>query len=105
MIVKYTDVPMLDTSAVYIEEKDELVIFALNRDQNESLALECDVRGFEGFKVVEHIVMHHDDVKATNTEANPYNVVPNNNGNAKVDEGILTASLSNLSWNVIRLAK
>lgn len=101
----YTDVDMLDTAVVFNEEKEELVIFALNRDLNESLDLECDVRGFEDYKVVEHIVMHNNDLKATNTEANPNNVVPESNGNAKVDNGIIRASLSNLSWNVIKLAK
>ena len=101
----YTDVDMLDTAVVFNEEKEELVIFALNRDLNETLDLECDVRGFEEYKVVEHIVMHNDDLKATNTEANPNNVVPESNGNAKVDNGIIRASLSNLSWNVIKLAK
>ncbi len=101
----YTDVDMLDVAAVFNEEKDELVIFALNRDLNETLDMECDVRGFEDYKVVEHIVMHNDDLKATNTESNPNNVVPKNNGNSKLDNGIIRATLSNLSWNVIRLAK
>ncbi len=101
----FTDVPMLDSAAVLNEEKNELVIFALNRDLNESLELQCDVRGFEDYKVIEHVVMHNKDVKATNTEQNPNNIIPNNNGNAQIDDGILTANLSNLSWNVIRLAK
>ena len=49
--------------------------------------------------------MHNDDVNACNTETNPFNVVPDNNGNAEIDKGILTAKLDKLSWNVIRLAK
>lgn len=101
----FTDVPMLDAAAVLNDEKDELVIFALNKDLNETLDLECDIRGFENYKLVEHIVMHNDDVNATNTETNPFNIVPDNNGNAKIDNDILTASLTNLSWNVIRLKK
>lgn len=101
----FTDVPMLDGAAVLNDEKDELVIFALNRDLKESLILECDVRGFEGYKVIDHIVMHNNDTKATNTEINPYNVLPDKSENAKIDDGILTTTLSNLSWNVIRLAK
>ena len=101
----FTDVPMLDVAAVLNDKKDELVIFALNKDLNETLDLECDIRGFEDYKLVEHIVMHSDDVNATNTESNPFNIVPDNNGNAKTDKGILTANLTMLSWNVIRLAK
>lgn len=101
----YTDVPVLDSAAVYNEEKDQLTIFALNKDMTDNLSFECDVRSFADYKVVEHIVLHHDDVNAVNTEANPFNVTPNKMGNAKVDDGILTAELKNLSWNVIRLAK
>jgi alpha-N-arabinofuranosidase len=101
----YTDVPVLEAAAVFNEEKDELTIFALNKDMKDTLSLECDVRNFEGYRVVEHIVLHNDDVNAVNTEANPFNVKPNNNGDAKIAEGIVTANLSRLSWNVIRLAK
>ncbi|MDP4088326.1 MAG: alpha-N-arabinofuranosidase [Bacillota bacterium] len=101
----YTDVPVLEAAAVFNEEKDEVTIFALNKDMNDTLSLECDVRNFEGYRVVEHIVLHNDDVDAVNTEANPFNVVPNNNGDAKIEGGIVTANLSSLSWNVIRLAK
>ena len=71
----------------------------------DTLSLECDVRNFEGYRVVEHIVLHNDNVDAVNTETNPFNVIPNKSGDAKVTSGILTANLSNLSWNVIRLAK
>jgi alpha-N-arabinofuranosidase len=101
----YTDVPVLEAAAVFNEEKDELTIFALNKDMTDTLSFECDVRNFEGYKVVEHIVMHNDDVDAVNTEANPFNVIPNNSGDAKITDGIVTANLSKLSWNVIRLAK
>ncbi len=101
----YTDVPALESAAVYNEEKDELTIFALNRDMEDSLSFECDVRHFEDYKVVEHIVMHHNDVKAVNTEADPFQVTPNKGGDAQVENGMLHANLKNLSWNVIRLAK
>lgn len=101
----YTDVPVLEAAAVFNEEQEEVTIFALNKDMEDTLTLECDVRSFEGYRVVEHIVMHHDDVDAVNTEANPFNIVPNKNGDATVSDGKLTANLSNLSWNVIRLAK
>lgn len=101
----FNDVPVLESAAVYNEEKEELTIFAINKDMTDDLALECDLRNFPGYKVVEHIVLKHNDVKAVNTEMNPFNVVPNRNGDAKVDDGIVTTKLQSLSWNVIRLAK
>jgi alpha-N-arabinofuranosidase len=102
---EYTDVPVLEATAVFNEEKDELTIFALNKDMNDSLEFEVDVRHFEGYRVVEHIVLEHDDVYAANTELNPFNVKPNDSGNAKITDGKLISNLSKLSWNVIRLAK
>ncbi len=101
----FTDVPVLETTAVFNEEKEELVIFALNRDMSEELKLECDLRDFDGYKVIEHIVLENEDVKAVNTESDPYNVAPHNKGNAALNNGILVSGLSKLSWNVIRLAK
>ncbi|AIQ20374.1 alpha-N-arabinofuranosidase [Paenibacillus sp. FSL H7-0357] len=99
----YTDVPLLDSAVVWNEAEGELVIFALNRSLQESLLLECDVRGFLNYRVEEHLVLEHDDVKAVNTVSDPYAVAPHSRGESSVSEGRLTAVLSRLSWNVIRL--
>ncbi|TBL81699.1 alpha-N-arabinofuranosidase [Paenibacillus thalictri] len=101
----FTDVPLLDSVAVYSEEREELTIFAVNRDMQEALLLEGDLRQFEGYRLVEHIVLAHDDLKAVNTELAPDNVKPSSDGNAELEDGKLTARLGKLSWNVIRLAK
>ncbi len=101
----FTDVPYLESIAVYNEEKEELAIFAVNRDLEQSLLLECDIRNFTGYRVVEHSVLEHADVKARNTRDNPNNVKPHNRGDAEARDGFVTASLPRLSWNVIRLAK
>ncbi|MEK3888220.1 arabinosylfuranosidase ArfA [Bacillus sp. FSL K6-3431] len=100
----FTDVPMLDTTAVYNEEKEELTIFAVNRDLEDSLLLECDIRNFEEYKVVEHIVLENDDLKKVNS-AHVQAVAPHNSGNAENDNGLVAATLPKLSWNVIRLKK
>lgn len=99
----YTDVPMLDAALVFREEDEELVIFALNKSLDESLLLECDVRSFEGYRVTEHVVLEHEDVKAVNTAAHPDEVVPRSGGDAALEAGVLTACLPRLSWNMIRL--
>jgi alpha-L-arabinofuranosidase len=102
---EFTDVPYLESTAIFNEEKEELTIFAVNRDTEDSLTLEGDIRNFEGYRVVEHIVLENDNLYAVNTESNPNNVVPHKGGNAEVKDGYLSAQLSKLSWNVIRLAK
>jgi alpha-N-arabinofuranosidase len=101
----FTDVPYLESVAVYREETEELTVFAVNRSQNDALLLECDIRGFEGYAVLEHIVLEHENIKATNTAESPRQVEPHRSGKAFVTDGILTAPLNKLSWNVIRLKK
>jgi alpha-N-arabinofuranosidase len=101
---QFTDVPFLESAAVYNEEKEELTIFAVNRNLEEELALEADLRSFSGYRVVEHIVLENSDLKAVNT-SNREAVKPHSNGNAEIDGGIVNAVLSKQSWNVIRLKK
>jgi alpha-N-arabinofuranosidase len=67
--------------------------------------LNADLRGFGDLKIAEHIVLHHDDVKAINTEANPDNVAPTAGNGGTIDGGQLEVKLPSLSWNVIRLVK
>ncbi|WMJ15585.1 alpha-N-arabinofuranosidase [Geobacillus proteiniphilus] len=100
----FTDVPYLESIAVYNEEKEEVTIFAVNRDMEDALLLECDVRSFEDYRVIEHIVLEHDNVKQTNSaQSSP--VVPHRNGDAQLSDRKVSATLPKLSWNVIRLGK
>lgn len=101
----FTDVPYLDAIGVFNEEKEELTIFAVNRNLEGGLEFTGDLRGFCGYEVVEHIVLTHEDLKAANTADQPNNVVPHLGGNAQISEGKLSALLPKQSWNVIRLAK
>ena len=50
----------------------------------------------------EHILLHHPDVKAVNTEENPNNVVPTVGPGGVMDGGKATVTLPALSWNVLR---
>lgn len=100
----FTDVPYLDTSVVYNEEKEELVIFATNRHMENQLHVDVDVRSFEGYKVVEHVVLENDDLKAVNT-LQKEQVKPHSNGESYLDDGKLVGILPKLSWNMIRLQK
>ncbi|NQX60300.1 alpha-N-arabinofuranosidase [Paenibacillus qinlingensis] len=101
----YTDVPYLDTVVVHREEKDELTIFAVNKSLDSSLVVSCDLRSFEGYRVVEHIVLENKDVKAVNTMNHPNRVKPHCDGDAAIQDDLLIGTLPKLSWNVIRLCK
>ena len=99
----FTDVPVMESVAV--TEEDRLTVFAVNRSETEPMRLECDARGFLGFRVREHIVMTHEDRYAVNSLQNPNNVRPQILSGAEMDGGKLTAVLPPLSWNVLRLEK
>ncbi len=101
---EFTDVPYLDAAAVFHEEREELTIFAVNRHLEEALWLECDLRGFENYRVIEHIVLEHDDLKAANT-ADAQAVRPHDRGGARARDNAVAGLLGKASWNVIRLAK
>ncbi|MBL7177418.1 MAG: alpha-N-arabinofuranosidase [Desulfobacteraceae bacterium] len=101
----FGEVPIIDAVATINDEKEELAVFVVNRDMEGSVSFECDMRSLEGYKVVEHIVLEHQDVKARNTKDNPHTIVPHENGDASIEAGIIKALLPKLSWNVIRLSK
>jgi alpha-N-arabinofuranosidase len=102
---EFGEVPLLETVATLNADDGSLTIFAVNRDQERPLTLEGDVRGFVGYEVVEHLVLEHEDPKATNTAVHPSSVAPHRGGDATVLDGELTAHLPRLSWNVIRLSR
>ncbi|NLB18736.1 MAG: alpha-N-arabinofuranosidase, partial [Syntrophomonadaceae bacterium] len=102
---EYSDVNYLDCIAVLNEEKDEVTMFAVYRNLDGPLELQCDARGSKGYQIVDHIVLEHADLKATNTVEEPNNVVPHTNGDARIIDGRIHARLQRASWNVIRMAK
>jgi alpha-N-arabinofuranosidase len=96
-------VPLLEAVATLNEEQGEVALFAVNRSQEEPLALEGDLRGLPNSEVIEHLILEHGDPNATNTLARPNEVVPHPHGDAALSDGVLRAQLPRLSWNVIRL--
>ena len=89
---------------LYAEDGD-VTIFSVNRDMTDDIALDCDLRAFGDLKPAEHIVLHHDDVKAVNTEEKPFEVSPASGDAGQMDGGMYCVKLPALSWNVIRLSR
>jgi alpha-L-arabinofuranosidase len=102
---EFDAVPLLEAVATIDDEREQLAFFAVNRDQNDALVLEGELRALSGYEVVAHLVLEHDDSKATNTLSRPYEVIPHVRGDASLRDGVLTAGLPKLSWNVIRLGR
>lgn len=99
----YTDVPLLDATAT-LGEDGSLTIFAVNRDLTEDIQLTCDLRAFGKLQPAEHLLLHHPDVKAVNTEENLDNVKPVAGQHGKLEGGHFEMRVPRLSWNVIRFA-
>ncbi len=100
----YEKVPLVDAAAA-LGDDGSLTVFAVNRDLKDDISLQCDLRAFGEMKIAEHIVLHHDDVKAVNTEEHPNEVAPKKARGGKAEGGKVTVKLPALSWNVIRLEK
>jgi alpha-N-arabinofuranosidase len=100
----FSDVPLLDATAT-LGDDGSVTLFAVNRDLHEDIALNVDLRGFGDLRVIEHSVLHHDDLKAVNTETAPDTVSPKAGEGGTMDGGKLTVRIPSKSWNVIRLVK
>ncbi len=100
----YGPITDIESVAVYNEEKEEVTIFAVNRNLHEDVLLETDIRTFEGYEVLEHIVLEHDDLKAVNGYGME-RVRPEQVSRSEADGGHVSSLLHKASWNVIRLGK
>lgn len=101
----YENVQAIEAAVAHNEEKGEVSIFLINRAVEDDIEITLDVRGFEGYKLAEHLEMYTDDLYAQNTYENPNAIVPVKNADTKMENGKITAVTRKLSWNVIRLVK
>ena len=99
----FEKVPYIDSVAT-VEDDSSVTVFCVNRSMDEDFSLELDLRSFGDLRVAEHIVLHHDDVKAVNTEEDPRNVFPAAGPGGTVEHGKASLIIPALSWNVIRFA-
>lgn len=102
---KHDEITDVESVAVFNEEADEVTIFAVNRNLEEDVELQSDVRSFEGYRILEHIVLEHEDLKAVNGLGMERVAPVNADDRSKLDGGMITSVLKKASWNVIRLGK
>lgn len=100
----FEGVPLLDATATFADD-GAVTVFCVNRDLTEDFELNVDLHAFGNLRIAEHILLHHDDVKAVNTEENPYNVAPKAGPGGVIDGETATLKIPALSWNVIRFEK
>ena len=102
---EFGDVPVLDSIAVFNEEQEALTIFAVNRGEGYDVESDFTLGGFGRYRIAEHIVMAHGDLKAVNDMANPNRIVPHEGAGAVLEGEKLRVVFPKLSWNVIRLCR
>ena len=100
---RYGDVPVLDAVATWDEEARAATVLAVNRDQEQPLTLEVDVRALPVDVVREALTLADDDRAARNSAEQPDRVVPRPNTTAQLTDGRLRVELPPVSWSVLRL--
>ncbi|WP_086313572.1 alpha-N-arabinofuranosidase [Enterococcus sp. 7F3_DIV0205] len=93
-------VPYLETIAVLNKEKNEVIIFAVNRGK-ETMNFSVETTDFAIKKIIEFTEMTDFDIKETNT-ADKERVKPKYSDRYEVTDGGLSIELAPLSWNMIR---
>ena len=99
---QFEKVPYLESIATFNEKENELVLFAVNRSQDEAIAFTFEPEGFVLEAIIEETALEGFDVKSVNSaKEQPVNVV--NIDRAVLEKDSVTTTLSPLSWNVIRI--
>ncbi len=98
----FGEVPYVDEVTVYNEENGELVLFAVNRSEEEAVSLTACLQGFEPQRVIEHLALSHWNKKATNLvnheEVKPYHVTDN-----VLEREEVIVTMEPLSFHMIRI--
>ncbi|HVI99991.1 MAG TPA: alpha-N-arabinofuranosidase [Sphingomonas sp.] len=92
--------PLLVTAVVHDPDTGAATVFALNRSLDEDMILTTELRNMGARRLDSAHELHHPDIKAINSKQAPDNVAPVAHPDAALADGILTATLKPLSWNV-----
>lgn len=96
------EVPYLDTVTIWNPKKEEVILFVVNRNEEESLEVELRLEGFIPKNIISFIQMHAEDRKMTNQHDHGA-VVPEEAGGGTVDGECCKAEVLPLSFNMLRI--
>ena len=100
---EFSNVAYVEPLAIHNEDNNELVIFAVNRSENEHVEFEIGLQGFCAKEIGEHVELSGFDIKQVNT-LGAANVVPRAGTGTKLDGDKVMAVLKPLSWNMIKIS-
>lgn len=95
----------IDSACAWDEENGRLTVFVINRHEGKNYPLTVDIRGFEGYTFDKHLEMYSEDLDVKNRFEDPDRIVPVEAEGDVFAEGLLTASVRPLSWNVMVFTK
>ncbi|POF30394.1 arabinosylfuranosidase ArfA [Roseibium marinum] len=95
------NVSYLDIAGVHDGDAGTLTFFAVNRNGEEPMDISLSLEGFGSAKSVEHTLIKHDDLEATNTRLNPDNVKPEAQTGAKIAGNSIHVSVPAYSYSMI----
>jgi alpha-N-arabinofuranosidase len=98
----FSDVPFVEAVAVLNEDKEELVIFAVNRSLDEAVEFDALLQGFALSGTPSFIEISGHGLKDVNTKSAGA-VKPQVKSAVRCDGNTVIAELAPLSWNVIRV--
>lgn len=99
------NVQLIEGAATVNDETGEAAIFYINKDQQNDIPVELDLRGFEGYKLLEHTEMYTGDPDARNSFENQEVLKPGTVAGSKLENGRMSTTAKKLSWNCIRLKR
>jgi len=103
---EFCGIPYLDAVAVHNAEKNEICIFAVNRNLKEEINLEAEISGFGDTNIIEHRVLSYNDLNACNS-ASEEKIKPAVLKGGRVEGNAGSKKLEIIfppaSWNMIRL--
>lgn len=100
----FPEMPYLVASATHDQATGTTAIFALNRHFGQEMELRVELRGFAaGHSLAAAVELHHAQLQACNTQAQPEAVAPRPHARVHAEEGALHAVLEPASWNVFVL--
>lgn len=99
------DASFIDAVVIENEAEETLNFFVVNKNIDEKMSFECDLRQYEGYQMVKHSILRNSDLKAVNTEVAPENVVPKHAECVELENGKLNIVLEDKSFHFIQFKK
>ncbi|MEU4556888.1 alpha-N-arabinofuranosidase [Actinoplanes sp. NPDC023936] len=103
---RYGEAPVIDAVATHDPATGDVVVFAVNRDQEQPVAFTVDLSAFgTGLTMAESWTLTDDDVRAGNTRDEPERVTLRPLDAVTADAGSVTLVLPRVSWSAVRLTR